>query len=58
MASLTADIEKYVEEMRDKFISGNVSFSEWDKYVKTIEDMRLSEYMNIQEEAYKRYKNN
>lgn len=58
MASLSADIEKYVEEMRDKFISGNVSFSEWDKYVKTIEDMRLSEYMNIQEEAYKRYKNN
>src|SRR5699024_4516523 len=27
-----ADINKYVEEMRDNFISGNVSFSEWDKY--------------------------
>ncbi|GIN72393.1 ABC transporter substrate-binding protein [Bacillus sp. J14TS2] len=57
MASLTVDIEKYVEEMRDKFISGNVSFSEWDKYVKTIENMRLSEYMETQEEAYKRFKN-
>lgn len=37
LASTGADIEKYALEMRDKFISGDVPFSEWDKYVDTIE---------------------
>lgn len=58
MASLTTDIEKYVEEMRDKFISGKEPFSEWDKYVKTIEEMNLTEYMKIKEKAYERYRGN
>lgn len=58
MSALKADIEKYVDEMQDKFITGNVSFSEWDKYVKTVQDMGLEEYMEIQEAAYERYKSN
>src|SRR5699024_6951209 len=36
-----ADIDKYVEEMRDKFISGDENLSEWDEYVETIEKMGL-----------------
>lgn len=55
LSSKGADIEKYVKEMRDKFISGATPLSEWDNYVKTIEDMGLEEYMTIQEDAYKRY---
>ena len=53
--ALKSDIEKYVEEMRDQFISGNKSFSEWDDFVKTINNMGLDRYMEIQEQAYKRY---
>lgn len=49
------DIEKYVTEMRDKFITGNAPFSEWDKYVQTIEGMGLEEYMKIQQAAFERY---
>lgn len=54
------DIDKYVEEMRDKFISGDEPLDDknWDRYVKTINDMGLDEYMNIQEDAYKRYSDN
>ena len=56
LSSTGADIDKYVEEMRDKFISGDASFSEWDNYVETIENMGLDEYMEIQQEAYNRFK--
>src|SRR5699024_2742781 len=58
LTSVGADIDKYVEEMRDKFITGKRPLSEWDDYVKTIEKMGLDEYMDIQEAAYERYKEN
>ncbi|GIN70861.1 ABC transporter substrate-binding protein [Bacillus sp. J14TS2] len=51
-----ADIEKYVNEMRDRFIVGESSFSEWDKYIETIEKMGLEKYMETQQKAYERYK--
>ena len=50
------DIEKYVDEMRDNFITGNASFEEWDEYINTIEQMGLDEYMEIKEAAYQRFK--
>lgn len=53
-----ADLEKYVEETRDKFINGDKSLSEWDEYVEQVEKLGLDEYMEIQEEAYERYKEN
>jgi len=58
LSSFGSDIEQYVSEMQDKFIVGDVPFSEWDKYVETIKNMGLDQYMDIQEEAYGRYKQN
>ncbi|MEA1008996.1 MULTISPECIES: extracellular solute-binding protein [Bacillus] len=58
LTTVGADIEKYVTEMRDKFITGVVPFSEWDKYVKTIEKMGLKDYMKVKAEALKRYQKN
>lgn len=58
LSATGSDIDKYVEEMRDKFITGEMSFSEWDKYVKTIKDMGLDNYMEIQQAAYERYAGN
>lgn len=55
LSTAGADIGKYVEEMRDKFIVGSVPFAEWDEYVKTIENIGLEEYMDIQRAAYERY---
>lgn len=55
LISKGSDISKYVEEMRDKFISGSVPLSEWDNYVKEIEGMGLEEYMEIQQDAFDRY---
>jgi putative aldouronate transport system substrate-binding protein len=58
LVALSADIEKYVSEMQDKFITGEASFSEWNKYVETLKKMGLEDYMEIQKAAYERYKNN
>ncbi|MFC0302594.1 extracellular solute-binding protein [Virgibacillus soli] len=58
MAILETDLSKYVSEMQAQFITGEADFSEWDAYVEQIEKMRLDEYMEIQKEAYKRYKSN
>src|SRR5699024_1183474 len=37
LLSTGVDIEKFVEEARDKFIVGDKPFSEWDDYVETLE---------------------
>jgi len=58
MQTTGADIEKYVDESTDKFISGDMSFDQWDEYVQTIKDMNLEEYMEIQQNAYERYESN
>lgn len=58
LSALSADIEKYVNEMRDKFITGNASLEKWDDYVQNIKDMGLDDYMSIQQEAYNRFKDN
>ncbi|PAV31240.1 ABC transporter substrate-binding protein [Virgibacillus profundi] len=56
MNTLGADMHKYVNEMTDKFVTGEVPFSEWDNYVETIKDMNLEKYMEIQQAAYERFK--
>lgn len=55
LQSVGSDIEKYADEMRDKFITGDEPFSEWDKYIETLEGMGLDKYMETQEAAYSRY---
>ncbi|MEI3606196.1 extracellular solute-binding protein [Pseudogracilibacillus sp. SE30717A] len=54
-----ADVDKYVEEMRDQFISGDADFSQWDGYVETIEKMgALDELLDVYQAAYDRYEAN
>ncbi len=58
LAPLKADIEKYIEEMQDKFIAGEEPFSEWDKYKETLDKMGLEEYMEINHQGYERFLEN
>ena len=55
---IETDLGKYVSEMQAAFITGEKDFSEWDDYVKTVEKMDLDEYMEIQEAALERYREN
>lgn len=54
--SLADDIEKYVDESQDKFGTGDLHLSQWDKYVDKIKQMGLDDYMDIQQSAYDRYR--
>src|SRR5699024_8086403 len=58
MSILSSDIEKYADEMLDKFVVGEKSFDEWDDYVDTITKMGLEEYMEIKQSAYERFIDN
>ena len=58
MNTFGSDIDKYVSEMRDKFIAGEESLDKWDEYVETIKSMNLDEYMEVKKNAYERYLNN
>lgn len=43
MSSTGSDINTYINESMEKFIRGDLSFSEWDNYVKQIEQMGLEQ---------------
>jgi putative aldouronate transport system substrate-binding protein len=53
--ALTADIKTYVDESKVRFITGKMSFDDWDEYVKTIEKMGLDDYVAIYQAAYDRW---
>lgn len=55
LSSIGNDISTYVNEMQVKFVSGALSFSEWDKYVSTLDKMGLEQYMEVYAQAYERF---
>ncbi|GIO27085.1 extracellular solute-binding protein [Ornithinibacillus bavariensis] len=58
LQSVGQDVTKYVEEMRDKFITGDADFSEWDNYVETVKKNGLEDVVKVYQDAYDRYKDN
>ncbi|KKI89642.1 family 1 extracellular solute-binding protein [Bacillus sp. SA1-12] len=54
--SIEVDLQSYVEQMEAKFITGVEPLSNWDKYVKTIEDMNIEKYIQVYQDAYDRWK--
>jgi putative aldouronate transport system substrate-binding protein len=55
IADLGTSISSRVDEMAIKFIMGQVPFSDWDKYVKEINDLGVQEVVKINQTAYDRY---
>lgn len=56
MSSIGKDIGDFITESEAKFVNGSTPFSEWDKYIETINKMGLSEYMKTYQAAYDRYR--
>lgn len=48
------DMITYVDSMTQKFIKGDESLDNWDRYVETVRNMGLDDYMAIQQAAYDR----
>lgn len=55
MSTAGQDIERYANDMEREFVNGTASPDEWEQYVARLEAMGLDEYMNIYEQAYRRY---
>ncbi len=53
---LQADILTYVEQMEARFIIGNESLDNYEQFVKTLEQMKVDEYVKIHQDAYDRWK--
>ncbi|MGG1517969.1 ABC transporter substrate-binding protein [Paenibacillus oryzisoli] len=53
---LSTDLNKYVDEMTTKFVTGATPFSEWENYVSTIKKMGVDDYLKIYTAAYERFK--
>jgi putative aldouronate transport system substrate-binding protein len=55
MSTKGSDIHTYIGEMESKFITGAASFDEWDKYVTTVKNMGVDQYLKTYKAAYDRY---
>ncbi|BFH62389.1 extracellular solute-binding protein [Paenibacillus azoreducens] len=55
LTTIQTDIDTYVLEMRDKFITGNESFDNWDQYVAALDKMGVKRYVEIYQSAAERY---
>jgi len=55
LATITIELNTYVDEMELKFIFGTESFEKWDEYIKTLKDMKLDRALEIQNAALARY---
>ncbi|PYI56657.1 extracellular solute-binding protein [Paenibacillus flagellatus] len=55
-SAMLTDINKYIEEMRVKFVTGKANLdTEWDNYVKTLDKMGAAKYLDIRRKQYERY---
>lgn len=58
MSTIGSDIHSYITEMEAKFVNGSASFSEWDKYVETVQGIGVDRYMEVYQTAFDRYNEN
>ena len=52
---LNTDIEKYVQQMEARFITGDASLSTWNNYIRDLTNMRVDRLTEIYQAAYNRF---
>lgn len=55
--TLGTEITSYVNSTQAKFITGDIPFSDWDKYISHLNMIGLDSYMKLYNEAYQAYVN-
>lgn len=54
--AVLTDINKYIQQMRVKFVTGQANFdSDWDEYTATLDKMGAQDYLKIKKAQYDRY---
>jgi len=56
VSTLITDIRTYVAQMRAKWVTQGGIDADWDGYLRQLEAMGLSRYVQIRQDAYNRYK--
>ncbi|MDR1638364.1 MAG: extracellular solute-binding protein [Clostridiales bacterium] len=54
IAEIVANLTTYQNESRTRFITGDLPFSEWDSYVKELDNIGLQTYLDVAQAAYDR----
>ena len=54
-SKIMGDVETYVNEMSAKFIMGIAPLDDYDKFIKTLESMKIGRATEIQQAALDRY---
>lgn len=52
---LQAEIKKYAQEAIVGFITKGVTDAGWDAYVKTLDNLKINDYIRLYQEVYERY---
>ena len=55
LADIKATIDEYVKAQTVAFITGKRPLSDWDNYLKELENMQLQTYIDINQAAYDRF---
>jgi putative aldouronate transport system substrate-binding protein len=55
---LSTDINKYVEEMEARFITGDANLNTWNNYVRDLTNMNVARLVELYQAAYNRMKGN
>ena len=53
--ALQRDINTYVDENRDKFVNGQLPFSQWDTFQAGLQQMKISRLVELYNAAYQRF---
>ncbi|MFE6167801.1 extracellular solute-binding protein [Viridibacillus arvi] len=56
VSAIMTDVQTYIDEMTAGFITGKQDFSKWDDYKKTLDKMKVQDYVKIAQGAYDRSK--
>ncbi|MBP1994247.1 extracellular solute-binding protein [Paenibacillus eucommiae] len=55
VTEIGGEVWTYIAEMRDKFVLGQASFDEWDKYVAKANDLGITKLLEIEKKKYERF---
>ena len=58
ISEIVTSLKTYIDESMQRFIVGDLPLSEWDNYVKELENIGLEKYLEVAQKAYDRYKAN
>jgi putative aldouronate transport system substrate-binding protein len=53
--ALQRDIDTYVDENRDKFINGQLPFSQWNSFQTGLQQLRVARLVELYNAAYQRF---